>query len=515
MTSPRGESASSVSSDRAPRRPSDVLRSLGAPRLVVVGDVLLDRYVEGRVDRISPEAPIQVLDVSARREMLGGAGFTARAARVLGASVHLVGVIGADDAGDRVRAAMGDAELAWAGAVDPSRPTSVKTRLLARNHNTAAQQMLRVDEESRRPLDSSVEDALIAALRASLTEADAVLVNDYGKGLLTPRILDVAVREARARGVAVIVDPHKGTDFEGYRRASVLTPNRAETAGCTGLPVASVDDARVAGRTLARRLQLDVALVTLDRDGMVLAPPEGDAVHVPTTPREVFDVTGAGDVVLAAFGVAVGSGATPREAAELANVAAGLEVERVGVVPITREEIAARLAATAADARGKWLDRTALPALRARMSETGRRIVFTNGCFDLLHAGHVRYLASAKAEGDVLVVGVNDDASVRRLKGAERPVNTLGDRMEVLAGLAAIDHVVAFDEDTPAALIAALEPDVLVKGMDWKDKGVVGRDLVEARGGRVVLVDLLEGRSTSGLVDRIRHAPSVARPGPP
>ncbi|MGE0193078.1 MAG: D-glycero-beta-D-manno-heptose 1-phosphate adenylyltransferase [Planctomycetota bacterium] len=488
----------------APRRPADVLRALAAPRLVVVGDLLLDRYVEGRVDRISPEAPIQVLDVKARRELLGGAGFTARAAAVLGAAVRLVGVVGADAAGDRVRQMAADAGLTWSGVVDASRPTSVKTRMLARNHNTAAQQVLRVDEESRRALDAYVEAALVGTLREAIATADAVLVNDYGKGLLTPVVLDVAVREARARGVAVVVDPHKGSDVEGYRGATAFTPNRSETERTTGLRVASVEQAGAAGAQLARDLRLDVTLVTLDRDGMLLAWADGSYEHVPTTPREVFDVTGAGDVVLATFGIALASGATPREAAELANIAAGLEVERVGVVPITREEIAARLVATAADTLGKVVDRSELPALRARLADAGRQLVFTNGCFDLLHAGHVRYLARAKAEGDVLVVGVNDDESVRRLKGEGRPVNTLGDRLEVLAGLAAVDHLVAFHEDTPAALVAALQPDVLVKGADWKDKGVVGSDVVTARGGRVVLVDLLEGRSTTGLVERIR-----------
>ena len=492
------------------RRPADVLRTLRSPRLVVVGDVLLDRYVEGRVDRISPEAPIQVLDVSERRELLGGAGFTARAAAVLGAEVLLVGVVGADTAGDRVREMAAEARLTWAGVVDASRPTSVKTRMLARNHNTAAQQVLRVDEESRRALDAEVEQALASKLREALATADAVLVNDYGKGLLTQAVLDVAVREARRRDVPVVVDPHKGSDVVGYRGATAFTPNRSETERTTGLAVRTVEEAALAGAQLARNLDLEVTLVTLDRDGMVLARADDTFEHVPTTPREVFDVTGAGDVVLATFGIALASGASAREAAELANVAAGLEVERVGVVPITRDEIAARLVATAADTGGKVLDRSELAALRTRLSGAGRQLVFTNGCFDLLHAGHVRYLARAKAEGDVLVVGVNDDDSVRRLKGEGRPVNTLGDRIEVLAGLAAVDHVVSFHEDTPADIVAALQPDVLVKGADWKDKGVIGSDVVTARGGRVVLVDLLEGRSTTGLVERIRTADAAS-----
>jgi D-beta-D-heptose 7-phosphate kinase/D-beta-D-heptose 1-phosphate adenosyltransferase len=303
----------------------------------------------------------------------------------------------------------------------------------------------------------------------------------------------------------VVVDP-KGVRYDRYRGATVLTPNRSETFEATGVRVTDPASAERAATALLRDAGLDAALITLDRDGMYLKVGDAPGASIPTTPREVFDVTGAGDMVVAVLAVALAGGATLPEAAALANVAAGLEVERVGVVPVTREEIAARLATGLDAAALKRVPRAEVAAFVARHRAAGRRIVFTNGCFDVLHAGHVRFLAAARAEGDVLVLGLNDDASVRRLKGAGRPVHPLADRAEVLAALSTVDAVVAFAEDTPERLIAEVQPDVLVKGADWARRGVVGRDVVEARGGRVVLVPLLEGRSTSATIERIREA---------
>lgn len=481
----------------------EVLQGLGAPRVLVVGDLILDRYLTGVVERISPEAPIQVLRVESETERIGGAGAVAVYLAVLGARPVLVGLLGEDAAARRV------AELARAQGVDlraaaeAGRRTSVKTRHLARSHSTA-QQVLRVDEETVDGVGPAARTRLEGLLTEALGTAELVLVNDYGKGLLAPDLLAWLLRAARARGLPVLVDPYKGSEFSRYRGATGLTPNRPEAEAATGVAVADLAGAEAAATRLIEALDLDFALVTLDREGMWLKSRGAPGLHLPTTPREVFDVTGAGDMVLAVLGLALAAGAGLAEAAALANVAAGLEVERVGAVPIRRDEIAARLALAGDARRAKLVGREEVAALAARHHAAGRRIVFTNGCFDLLHAGHVRYLAAARAEGEVLVVGVNDDAGVARLKGPERPLNTLGDRLEVLAALACVDHLVVFSEDTPAALIADLAPDVLVKGADWREKGVVGRDLVEARGGRVVLVDLFEGRSTTGLVDRIR-----------
>lgn len=480
----------------------DVLATLGRPRLLVVGDLAVDRYVEGAVGRISPEAPIPVLHVTGEHQRLGCAGSVAHMVAELGAEVDVVGAVGDDPTGQHLVGMAKDAGLRVRAITSATRPTTIKTRFLASSHTTH-QQVLRVDRETTAALGADDAAQAVALLDELMPSAEAVLVSDYGKGFLTDEVLGRMIAGAKARGVPCVVDP-KGTDYAKYRGATGITPNRSETAAATGLPVRTIADAERAGARLVEDLDLAFALITLDRDGMYLRPRDGEGVHLTTTPREVFDVTGAGDMVLGVLATALASGATPREAASLANVAAGIEVERVGVATVSRDEIAARLAAGADGGVLKCVDRTEIGAIAERHRVAGRRVVFTNGCFDILHAGHVRYLNAAKAEGDVLILGLNSDASVRELKGEGRPVNAERDRAEVLSGLAAVDYVVVFEEDTPAALIDIVQPDVLVKGADWKDKGVVGRETVEARGGRVVLVDLLEGRSTTNTIERIR-----------
>jgi len=482
----------------------EVLASLDAPRVLVVGDLVLDRYLLGAVDRISPEAPIQVLRVESETERLGCAGSVAQMVAVLGARTTLVGITGDDDGAARMARLAECAGIDLQTVVEAGRRTSVKTRHLARSHSTN-QQVLRVDEETVGQVGDEAEAALRERLQALLPESDAVLVSDYGKGALTDELLAEVIAAAKAAGTPLVVDP-KGASFARYRGATCITPNRPETLRAVGIAVTGLGQAQLAAERLIEDVELSFALITLDKEGMYLAEAGAEGVHLPTTPREVYDVTGAGDMVVSVLGMALAAGASPREAASLANVAAGLEVEHVGVVPITREEILARLVIGGEGLGFKHVDRAEVAAMAARHRDAGKRIVFTNGCFDILHAGHVRYLSAAKSHGDVLVVGLNSDDSVRRLKGAERPLNTVADRIEVLSALAVVDHVVVFDEDVPTPLIEQVQPDVLVKGMDWKDKGVEGRAFVEARGGRVVLVDLHEGRSTSGLVDRIRGA---------
>ncbi len=481
----------------------EVLASLGEPHLLVVGDLAVDHYIGGDVERISPEAPIPILRVKAEHDGLGCAGSVAGIVRALGAEVTLIGAVGEDESASRL------ADLATAAGVQlqavglGDRPTTHKTRLLASSHTTH-QQVLRVDRESTAPLGAGAAERLVAKVRAALPGTAALLLSDYGKGVLTPEVLAQLIALARAGGLPVVVDP-KGTDYSRYRGATGITPNRSETRAATGIRVDTLEDAERAGAHLVDALDLEFALITLDREGMYLRPRDSTGVHLPTTPREVFDVTGAGDMVLGVLAIALASGATPTEAASLANVAAGLAVERLGVATITRREIGARLALTGESAVVKRIDAHEAGVVADRHRAAGRRVVFTNGCFDILHAGHVRYLQAAKAEGDVLIVGLNADAGVRRLKGPDRPIHSEADRMEILAALACVDHVAIFEEDTPIALVEAVRPDVLVKGADWAEKGVVGREFVEAHGGRVVLVDLLEGRSTTATVDRIRE----------
>jgi len=495
------------------RSPTEVLSALGRPRVVVVGDLILDRYITGVVDRISPEAPIQVLSVESDERRLGGAGSVAADLAALGARTTLVGVLGRDDSAAAARAQAQALGIDLVAVEDPSRPTSLKTRHLARSHSIP-QQVLRVDREDVRALAPEVETAVLAALDRALEGADAALLSDYQKGLLTRGVLAHVIAWGRRTGKPVVVDP-KGDDFERYRGATGIKPNRSQTERIVGFPVRDAGDAERAADRLLGSLGFDFVLVTLDRDGMLVKHRDDVAHAFRTAPREVYDVTGAGDMVLAVLGIVLGGGGSAAEASALANVAAGLEVEKVGVVPIPREEIAARLAEHAPVLGSKVVERPRVAALAARLREAGRKVVFTNGCFDVLHAGHVRYLAFARSQGDVLVVGLNADESVRRLKGAGRPVNPAADRAAVLSGLAAVDHVVVFHEDDPLALVREVQPDVLVKGEDWKDKGVVGREIVEARGGRVVLAPLLEGRSTTGTIERLKDAASARKASGP
>ncbi len=487
-----------------PARPlPEVLRSLRRPTVAVVGDLLLDRYLFGSVGRVSPEAPVHVLRVDREEERPGGAGSVAALLAGLGARCRVAGFLGRDGSGDRLRALLRAAGASTREVLAlPGRPTTVKTRIVARNAS-GYQQVLRVDREEDAPPGAGVERSLAAEARRALRGAGAVVLSDYAKGALPDAVLRAVLDEARRRGVPSLVDP-KRPDFRAYRGATVLTPNRAETERALGMRLRTRADVERAGRRLVRAHGLEAALVTLDRDGLALVPREGPAVFVSTEPREVFDVTGAGDMVVAAAAVALASGATLEEAARLANVAAGIEVARFGVVPVSRDEILEAVHAPEGDPARKVLPLPALrEALRARRAR-GEKVVLTNGCFDLLHVGHLRYLSAARAEGDLLVVGLNSDASVGRLKGRGRPVVPFRERAETLASLCAVDFVVGFGEDTPERLVRAVDPDVLVKGEDWRTKGVVGRRWVESRGGRVVLARLVPGRSTSALLTRIR-----------
>ncbi len=485
---------------------ADVVRNLGRPRIVVAGDLMLDRYVYGNVDRISPEAPIGVLRVTDEEIRLGGAGSVARNLAVLGADVRLCGFLGAGPRGDDFLS------LAAAERIDVSRvrrvsdrPTSLKSRLIARR-GTGGQQVLRVDRESDAPFAPGEDRALAAAVVTAVGEADLLVLSDYAKGTLSPALVRDAIAAAAGRGLKVLVDPKVPGLRDGrYRGAHLITPNRTEASSCVGFPVDGPEAAERAARKMAEDLDLAAAAITLDRDGIYLRTRAGPGTLFPIVPREVYDVTGAGDMVISALAMVLASGGDLPTAVRVANVAAGIEVGRLGVVPVSREEILEVLREEAGPAPHKGCSLSELREILAARRRRGQRIVFTNGCFDVLHAGHVRLLAAAKAEGDVLVVGLNSDASVRRLKGPGRPVTPEAERVEVLSALGCVDHVVLFGEDTPLETVTAVEPDVLVKGEDWRDKGVVGREFVEGRGGRVVLVPLSPGLSSSAILGRLRE----------
>jgi D-beta-D-heptose 7-phosphate kinase / D-beta-D-heptose 1-phosphate adenosyltransferase len=484
-----------------------LVERFGRPRLGVVGDLMLDRYVFGDAERISPEAPIQILRASKEETRLGGAGSVVNNLLALGADVAAFGILGEDDAGRQVLRGLKKAGARTAGVVQlKNRPTTIKTRFVGRAQHRHPQQVLRVDWEDAAPLAAGVEDRVLAKFKAFLRTAHAVVVSDYNKGVLTPRLTQQIIRLARARGLPVLIDPVKDRDYSKYRGATLLTPNRMETELASGLRLTGPDAIRSAARRLVDGLKLEALVITLDKDGAYLAVRGKPGQRVATRPRLVYDVAGAGDMVISVLAIAMASGAPLLEAVRLANVAGGLEVQKFGVQTVSREEIVAELLSEAHDRGDKVrrLDNLLVDLDRHRAQ--GQSIVWTNGCFDILHAGHVEYLRFAAAQGDVLVVGLNSDAGVRRLKGPGRPVCTQENRAQVLAALQVVDYVMIFDDPTPARPIRAVRPDVLVKGEDWRDKGVVGREFVEAHGGRVVLAPLVKGLSTTALVRQIRDA---------
>jgi D-beta-D-heptose 7-phosphate kinase / D-beta-D-heptose 1-phosphate adenosyltransferase len=482
------------------------LPALKPLRVLVAGEVILDRYLWGDVARISPEAPIPILRVQRREEKPGNAGFVMANLRALGAEVSALSVVGADRNGSLLREIFTDLGIDTRSIlIDPDRPTIVKDRMFGsvQAAHRATQQLLRVDDENPAPLKPSRERELIARLKAELRKCDGVLISDIDKGMLTPAVLRALIDGGRARGIPVIVDPRRTEDFSIYRGATALTPNRYETEVATGMRLTDRGAWRKAAETLVRKLGLEACLITLDRDGMYLAERGGKDTYISTVPREVYDVTGAGDVVLSVFGMFSIAGLGSSSAATIANLAASIEVTRIGTEVITREDLARALSPAHASYERKIHSADELRTALERERHAGRRIAFTNGCFDLLHAGHIQSLAFARAQADLLVVGLNSDRSVRQLKGDGRPVYPVAERARILAALEAVDYVVVFDETRAEKIIRAVKPDVLIKGEDWRGQQVDGQAFVESRGGRVALAPLLGGRSTSATIDRM------------
>jgi D-beta-D-heptose 7-phosphate kinase/D-beta-D-heptose 1-phosphate adenosyltransferase len=489
-----------------PSRHEHGLPTLKPLRVLVAGEVILDRYLWGDVARISPEAPIPILRVQRREEKPGNAGFVMANLRALGADVSALSVVGADRNGSLLREIFADLGIDTRSLlIDPDRPTIVKDRMLGsvQAAHRGTQQLLRVDEEDPTPLRLPRERQLIARIKSVMRKCDGVLISDIDKGILTPAVLRALIDGGRACGIPVIVDPRRTDDFSIYRGATALTPNRYETEVATGIRLTDRGAWRKAAETLVRKLGLEACLITLDRDGMYLAERGGKDTYVSTAPREVYDVTGAGDVVLSVFGMFAIAGLGFSSAATIANLAASIEVTRIGTEVITREDLARALSPAHASYERKIHSADELKAALERERRAGRRIAFTNGCFDLLHAGHIQSLAFARAQADLLVVGLNSDRSVHQLKGDGRPVYPVAERARILAALEAVDYVVVFDETRAEKIIRTVKPDVLIKGEDWRDKTVDGQVFVESRGGRVALAPLLGGRSTSGTIDRM------------
>ncbi len=483
------------------------LESLGRPRVVIVGDLIMDRYMIGEVSRISPEAPIPVLAVRSNELRLGGAGNVAANLLAMEAEVCVVGVVGDDGLGR----AMGEIFVEQGAnvdgmVIDAERPTIEKTRMMS-----GVQQMLRVDREDNNAIRGEIEDRVLARAEEAIAKADAVVLSDYGKGLLTGNVLAGVIRAARAKGVPVLVDP-KGSDYSRYRGATLVTPNRKEAEQAVGRKLPSLDDVSLAAAELARLAELDLVVITLSADGIYFRSAETPAREgrAPAAARAVYDVTGAGDTVVSHLALYLAEGWSIEEAVAMANHAAGIVVERLGTHSVHRTELRARLTESLPKT-GKVLDEGSLMAVLEDWRREGKRIVFTNGCFDVLHRGHVNYLRFARDKGDALIIGVNTDASVSRLKGPTRPVNPLDDRLAVLAALEMVDAVVAFEDDTPKAIIETVTPDVLVKGEDYAGQVVVGSEWVESHGGQVVLAPLVPGRSTTKILERAQRGEAADR----
>jgi D-beta-D-heptose 7-phosphate kinase / D-beta-D-heptose 1-phosphate adenosyltransferase len=474
-----------------------MLPALSRTPLLVVGDAMLDVYVDGAVERISPEAPAPVLRHFGDRSLAGGAANVAANIARLGAPARLIALVGEDEGAGRLGRLLNEAGVAFDAVVDPNRPTSLKTRVMSGAH-----QLLRVDREHILAAAIEIEDALLARIEAALPQAQGLVLSDYAKGALTDRVLRETIVTARKHGLAVFVDP-KRRDFSAYAGATLITPNRSELAAASGLPCESDEEIEVAARRIIAQTGSAV-LVTRSDKGMSFIADRVAPIHMPTKAKQVFDVSGAGDTVIAAIACCRANGVPIEQTMRIANLAAGVAVGKPGVATVSWDEL------RAADDRelpshmkkGALATRDEAKAIREHWRHDGLSVGFTNGCFDLLHPGHIATLRFAAENCDRLIVAVNSDASTARLKGPSRPIQGEQARATVLGAIHCVDLVVIFDEDTPYDSIAALRPDVLVKGADYADSEIVGADIVKAAGGRVLRAPIMEGLSTTRLIAR-------------
>ncbi len=464
------------------------------PNILVVGDLMIDHYLWGACERISPEAPVQVVDIAKETTVLGGAGNVINNLKTLGANVSVASVIGEDDNGVELLAMLESIAIDSKNIIaQKMRKTSKKSRIIA-----VSQQILRYDKESKEDISSSSVSTLLESIQKSISSYDMIILSDYGKGVLTNELCQGVIILAKKKGLKVLVDP-KGSDFSKYKGAYLLTPNKKEAIVATGIEINTSENLKLALEKLKQECDLGVSLITLSEDGIAILDRELEIF--PTVAKEVFDVTGAGDTVIASIAFALSCEKSIQESAAFANLAAGVVVGKIGSATVTLEEIEdyeASLHKSTSDAHIKTFDD--IHAIIDRARENGKKIVFTNGCFDILHVGHVKYLQIAKSFGDILIVGLNSDASVSRLKGPTRPVNIAEDRAYLLAALEAVDFVVPFEDDTPYELIKMIAPDVLVKGGDYEGKVVIGTEFAS----ELKLVDFVNGKSTTRTIQKIQ-----------
>lgn len=490
----------------------DTLANWRPFRALVVGDFMLDQLVSGDAERLTADAPVPILHVRSTEEMAGGAANVCLDLAALNAEVRAIGIVGQDTEATQLRDLLEREGVDASGLLaDPGRPTTVKRNLVGLAQHRHPQKMFRVDFESREPISNDALTRITAHIRDAIAWADVIALEDYGKGVCSEPVCRAIIDGAREAGVPVLVDPAASAEYKKYRGCSAVTPNRTEAERATGVRGHNIEQAEQASwmaRDLHTRLSCDAVVLTLDKEGAWLLDSDGER-RVPTVARHVYDVTGAGDMVLAALCAGRANGLDWHDATVFANAAAGLEVEVFGVRPIPFERVYQSILTQGRPptAKLRTLDEVRVEAAATRRE--GRSVVFTNGCFDLLHAGHVSLLRKCAELGDMLIVGLNSDESVSRLKGPERPVHAIDDRVEVLSELMSVSLIVVFDEDTPECVIETIRPDVLVKGADYQKADVVGGALVESYGGRVELVELLDGRSTTGAISKIRSSSSA------
>jgi D-beta-D-heptose 7-phosphate kinase/D-beta-D-heptose 1-phosphate adenosyltransferase len=490
-----------------PTRLIQLVETLPAARIVLVGDLMIDHYLYGNAERLSQDAPVPVMHYQREEFRLGGAGRVAADLATLGARVDVVSIVGCDETGIRIHRLLKECGANDSGVLDvPDRPSTCKMRMVGLAGHRHPQHMLRLDYEDASPIDGATAQGVLEGFQRVISGAAAVCIEDYNKGLLAPELCAKIIEVARKHNVPVFVDPAAISDYRKYTGSSAITPNRIEAEKATGLKCTTENQYQATAEKLLNDLKLDAAVLTLDKNGAYVATRDGQRLWLKTRERKVYDVAGAGDMLLAMLAAARVAGASWDEAVALGNVAAGLEVERAGSVPITKTEIIQELLSEVRAQIGKQRTLEHLLPELARHRASGKRIVFTNGCFDIVHLGHVKYFQWAKRQGDLLVVGVNTDSGIRRLKGAKRPIIAEVDRLGVLEELESIDYLVTFEEDTPINLIKQIAPDVLVKGADYTKQQVVGWDIVEGYGGRIALAPLIDGRSTSSVIQRILEA---------
>ncbi len=488
--------------------------NLGTPRILIAGDYMLDVYVYGDATRISPEAPVPILRVTQTESRCGGAGSVAADLAALGATPVCIGVVGEDAHGDLLKERLAAAGADVAGLYGVAdRPTTTKQRLIGLAQHRHKQQLMRIDQESTEALTDSVRSRLLQEYRAALGQVDLVCLQDYHKGVLADDLCREMIRLGIEAGRKVLVDPVLSRDYTKYAGATLLTPNRFEAAMAVGFDVQDATDAAKAARVLRETLQLEAVVVTLDREGLYLGT-ENACQLISAKPRNVYDVTGAGDVVLATLAVSLAADSDYLTAAHLANLAGGIEVEKFGAATVSVSEMVHEIADQFGTRSTKLRPLDSLLEEISWRRSRGQTIVFTNGCFDVIHRGHIDYLRFCRAQGDVVVVGLNSDSSVRALKGPQRPINNQYDRAAVLSGLETVDFITIFEDPSVLNLVKQVKPDVIVKGGDWGNKeGVVGWDFVESYGGKVVLAPLVQGKSSTATIEKMKAVQADAKGG--